>query len=70
MIYILFIFYEEHPEELEDLEDIEDTEEEPVIYGNVDELQYNYLDPLVKKFNRYYYFEKQSSYTLICNLDT
>ena len=42
------------------LEDIEDIEVEPTIYGNVEELQYNYLDPLVKKFNKYYYFEKDS----------
>ena len=62
-------YYEEHPEALEDLEDIDDTEEEPVIYGNVDELQYDYLDPLVKKFSRDYYFEKENAYTLICNLD-
>ena len=51
------------------LEDIEDIEVEPTIYGNVEELQYNYLDPLVKKFNKYYYFEKDSSYVLACNLD-
>lgn len=60
-------YAESHPEEFED---VEDDEIEPIIYGNVEELQYKYLDPLIKKFNRQYYFEKESSYVLICNLDT